>query len=545
MVPRWKHTCSILFFIVGKFCLFHSDAQELKPKPHLSGGIRAEAGYLWQSNNNYSSRPPFIGNIYADPRLSYGKFTISSLIQLGTLADQYKQAFNRIGISPQYKWITVHLGHRYYNYSPYSANGRTIWGAGIDLMPGKFRFSAFYGNLRRETSVPSGNVTEFSSFARRSMGVRIGAGRPSNHADLIVIKSADDTSRFSPENIHSYPAPQENAVIAITSRQRIAKRFYLSLDGSLSALTRDTRKDTITIDESFPLKKELLSFYHPRYSSQYFTAAAFALEYRLKDHSVGVTYERIDPDYTSLSALTIQNDRIKAGINTRLNFLQNRLSIVAGAGDEKNNIIQHRKATTTKTMGNISVMYRTVEKFSGNLSYHLFRLRQASEATLLSHSTTHNFQAGGNWQLPGSRRVISAITVGSRQNRITGSRDYANVFARGSYDFIFRKKQRIAPELGVGIFQYGAANNSIRINPSARIYNATTRSPLSWTISAGSNLTYSASRLRGAVIFTGTGLGYLLKKKHQLNLRANFSANLYSVLAYQEFRADFSYSYRF
>src|SRR5690554_2394806 len=52
----------------------------------------------------------------------------------------FRQPFNRFGVSPKYRWLTTHFGYRSLNWSDYSLAGHTFLGAGVELNPSIFRF---------------------------------------------------------------------------------------------------------------------------------------------------------------------------------------------------------------------------------------------------------------------------------------------------------------------------------------------------------------------------------------------------------------------
>ena len=45
-----------------------------------------------------------------------------------------RQPFNQFGLSPTYKWLTVHAGYRNLTWSSFTLAGHTILGAGFEVM---------------------------------------------------------------------------------------------------------------------------------------------------------------------------------------------------------------------------------------------------------------------------------------------------------------------------------------------------------------------------------------------------------------------------
>ena len=61
----------------------------------------------------------------------------------------FGQPFNQFGVSPTYKWATLHLGYRNISHSSYTLAGHQLLGAGFELNPGKLRVSFISGRLRK------------------------------------------------------------------------------------------------------------------------------------------------------------------------------------------------------------------------------------------------------------------------------------------------------------------------------------------------------------------------------------------------------------
>ena len=88
-------------------------------------------------------------------RLTQGAFDIPLSFVLSNFENKFYQPFNQFGISPKYKWATLHLGYRNLTYSNYTLAGHRILGAGFDLKPKNFRIGFMYGQLRRSASIDS------------------------------------------------------------------------------------------------------------------------------------------------------------------------------------------------------------------------------------------------------------------------------------------------------------------------------------------------------------------------------------------------------
>ena len=107
----------------------------------------------------------------------------------------YAQPFNQFGISPRYKWITVHLGYRNVTFSNFTLAGHTFLGYGIELNPGIFRFGFIYGRFDRKTATsPVFETDSLPHYKRKGFAVKLGVGSEKNFFDLIFLRIRDDSS---------------------------------------------------------------------------------------------------------------------------------------------------------------------------------------------------------------------------------------------------------------------------------------------------------------------------------------------------------------
>lgn len=96
-----------------------------------------------------------------------------------------KNPLNRIGIAPKYKWAQVVLGSQIPNYSELSIGDLAMFGAGLNLTPGKFRFSCFAGTS--QLAVEQDTTKNIAGiYARKIYSAKIGFGHEdSSHLYLI------------------------------------------------------------------------------------------------------------------------------------------------------------------------------------------------------------------------------------------------------------------------------------------------------------------------------------------------------------------------
>ena len=78
---------------------------------------------------------PFNFNFATTPTNAFGPFANIGKQNIG----QYiSNPMNNFAVNPTYKWAEIQLGTQYLNYSNLSTGDIGIFGAGVDLKPGKF-----------------------------------------------------------------------------------------------------------------------------------------------------------------------------------------------------------------------------------------------------------------------------------------------------------------------------------------------------------------------------------------------------------------------
>src|SRR5665213_1267612 len=123
-------------------------AQDLESISHqkplgLDGAITF-SGTDYQANGIPYRREPFSWTISGSPTLSFYGVQMPFSFILSEQERSFRQPFDQFGASPQYKWMTLHLGYRSMMFSHYTLAGVTFLGAGFEATPGVIRLSGMY-----------------------------------------------------------------------------------------------------------------------------------------------------------------------------------------------------------------------------------------------------------------------------------------------------------------------------------------------------------------------------------------------------------------
>ena len=120
---------------------------------------------------------PFAFVLTANATVSVYGIAFPFSISLSNRQQSYSQPFNQFGMSPYWKWITVHAGYRNITFSNFTLAGHTFLGAGIELTPSIFRFGFVYGRFDRKTTENPMTATDsLPNYRSTGFAVKVGVG---------------------------------------------------------------------------------------------------------------------------------------------------------------------------------------------------------------------------------------------------------------------------------------------------------------------------------------------------------------------------------
>jgi hypothetical protein len=102
---------------------------DLKKPVTLSGNLSFSME-SYSVNGIPPRRQPFTWTLSGAPTLNVLGVTMPFQLLVGNFENRFYQPFNQYGISPRYKWLTVHAGYRNINFQPYTLAGFRMLGGG-------------------------------------------------------------------------------------------------------------------------------------------------------------------------------------------------------------------------------------------------------------------------------------------------------------------------------------------------------------------------------------------------------------------------------
>ncbi len=477
----------------------------------------------------------------------------------GNRQANYSQPFNRFGISPHYKWITVHAGYRSLNFSNYTLAGHRFLGGGVELNPGKFRFALIGGRFNKNTLPDLSDKTDSAAgFRRNGVAMKVGVGGKKTFVDLLLLTVKDDANSLPADTSQGAPTPQENFVAGLNSRITFSQKLLFEGEFAASAHTSDRfAKSFPDIDTSLIRKADPLI--HLNQSSRFYTAGRAALVYKARSFSMKAEYRRIDPNYTSLGTYYMSTDIQNFSVGPSFTLFKRKLSFRGSLGLQNDNLRNAKATTSLRTVGSANLSWNPAQIFGVDGSFSNFSTDQKAGRIPLV-DTAKIFQSNLNMSLSprltfmtrtNSHMVYLMLnhtrlndrnpkTEALTENRVnTANLNYALTLI----------KQRITLTTGLNYMSLSnSAGNNSAMGLSAGIMGMLAKELLSvsWT---NSFLTTEYSGNKGKVINSQIMLSFRLKKNHQFRLGAWFTGNYYdegaSVPSYSEIKGDFSYVFSF
>ncbi|WP_316837148.1 hypothetical protein [Pedobacter nutrimenti] len=336
----------------------------------------------------------------------------------------YTQPFNQYGISPTYKWATLHAGWRSLEFSPFTLAGHNFLGGGLELNPGKLRFGFIYGRFNKAIEEDLNQplaLAQQPAYQRTGYSVKLGVGTEQNHVDLIFLKAKDKISSLSTTPSSLTLTPAENMVLGISSKFGFLKHFVVDLDLSGSIYTRNLLSDTVK-----NLKLDKIGFIKDiitlNASTQLLTAAQTSIGYNASNYNVKLKYRRVDPDYKSMGAYYFETDVQNYTAEGMVKLMKGQLQLSGSFGLQNDNILHDKLARSTRKIGSINASFNR-PAYGVDLRYTNFGITQDRGLNPVLDMfrvsrTNHNLSTILRYSINNEDMVHGFILVGNLQSLV-------------------------------------------------------------------------------------------------------------------------------
>jgi hypothetical protein len=556
----------IIYILIFLPCLWvtvsESKAQDLeaigKEKPIKVSGTIGTTQTFYGVHGIPNRRPPYLAFINGGVTFNIYQWIVPFSV---TWSNQnrmaFSQPFTQYGCSPHWKWVTAHIGYRNMTFSQYSLAGHTFLGGGVDLTPGIFRISAVYGRLSKAVKEDTLNAAgEMPSYKRMGMGFKIGVGKGSDFIDLIWFSAKDDV-RSIEAPMKSDIRPAENMVFSINMQKELAKRIVIAAEYARSAYTRDLR----TPVESNVQTNIFSPFFPVRNSTQFYGAFKSSLTYSANFYSLGLNYERIDPEYKTLGSYFFNNDLENITVAPSVRLFKQKMNVSANVGVQRNNLNKQELSTVKRLLGSGAISYVPNQKWNFAAQYSNFKtynkisqnfnqFQTLDTLNFYQVSESASFNTGYNSTSKEKKHGVNLNFSFQKATQTQGEQITSNTSRFYNTNLAYRYTLvplQLSISAGVNANQNQMADvNSYAIGPNASVSKLFLDKKLRSSLTTTYNFLLTEKVTTGRAINFVAGLAYKFQKKSNLTLNM-IILNKYSKVSptYTEFTGNLGYSYTF
>ena len=359
-------------------------AQEKNPfKINGSMSLHYDA-YMYDAQNYASFRARYPDNLVrfnANASIQLGKyfklpFSVSisnqkTLYNLPSLPEENIVDFvrnpkNNVSIHPEYKWVKAHIGTHSPSYSKLTTGDINIFGAGIDINPGKFIFSANYGTSQR--AVEGNSIFNIiGAYEQKMIATRIGFGKiEGSKFTLNIVKVKDDINSITTPIATK---PIEGITIAPLVQVKFGKNVFFKTETAASVYTSDLLHPFALDGDITAALKDVITV---NASSKGDFSHVTSLEWKSKKITLGGEVKYIGPGFVPVGFRNIEKDILDYKLKTGLKLFKGKTSVNAMFGIRTNNVQNTTLQSTKRLISNFNVFSQINKAFSINLSYANF-----------------------------------------------------------------------------------------------------------------------------------------------------------------------------
>ncbi len=354
-------------------------------------------------------RSPFSYIISGSPVFSFYGFSVPVSFTFSEQDRSFSQPFNQFGLSPNWKWITLHGGYRNVSFSPYTLAGHTLFGGGFELKPGNFRAGFMTGRLNRSTAIDtlSGYVRP-ESFNRYGTAARLGYENNGNHVSLSFIAAKDTEKGFKGNPDSSAVNPESNVVLGADFKYTLLKGLFLYGDGAISIYTKNIRSDLeINIDSTQKRLQAISKLIRINGTSEYYLAYSGGVGYTNKYFTLKAGYKLVEPNFRSMGAYFFQNDLRNITVSPSFNALQGKLRFTGSIGLQEDNRKGLKAASTKRVISMANLSWDMSDKLGIDANYTNFTANSEPTVAMVENryllaQTNQNLSVTPRLILPGT-----------------------------------------------------------------------------------------------------------------------------------------------
>lgn len=531
---------------------------------NVSGGFSANS--VFYSGN--APREPFTYFLNGNINLNIANlYNLPFSFSYSNLKFGYNKPvlINRLSIHPSYKWITAHIGDVSMSFSPYTLSGHQFSGVGIDLTPqGNFKVSAMYGRLLKSSEYDSTIPSLIPNYKRYGYGFKTAYTLNKINLGLTFFKAKDvNTSLTNPIPFELGITPKENSAISFETSFNLYNKLQVVAEFANSSITEDTR------EAGSERSKGMASlFLNSNNSTKNYKAIKTQLIYPAGNGTLGLGYERIDPNYRTLGGYFFNNDLENITLNATQNLYNNKITLALNAGLQKDDLEDQKKSQSKRLVSSVNLGLKPNEKLNIDLSYSNFQsftnsknqfdyINQTSQFdnldTLNYRQVTQNATFNLNYLLRNEktqkRSMGINLSVQDAVNQQQGQtlQGGASTFYNSALSYLIGYPDRSLNIVGAlnSTFSHLDASNNLILGPTLGVNKNFMDKKVSTSFSSSYNTSFSDGKKQTDVFNFRLSGNYLLQEKHNFNMAILSLFSKRTTGSSSDLTATLTYSYSF
>ena len=395
----------------------HSIATIAKSDPLIITGAVGTQNTYYHSSLGSGYRSPWANSIYANLNISVYGISMPFAFYYSNNNSSFSFPHFSFHIDPTYKNWRGHFGRSNMAMSSYIMN-MSFNGIGLEYNSAKWRFGAFYGELRNAVNDdPTDPSARAPQYRRLGWGFKAGYGSGLNYIDLYLLRAFDQTSSVAPE-WQNRINPQDNIAIALRGGLGVTK--WLSLRGNLafSAFSTDKRAERIHTDKLDRWDK----IFEARYTSMMRIATDVSANVSLRNFNTSLFYRMVQPDYTTLGLYYTSNNYQSLGINVSTNLFK-KVALMGSFSGQEDNITRNQLYTTRGFVYNASASTSLMQNLQLSVGYNGYRQVQSDGKAHVNDTTRvnrvmHSLYVTPSYTIDGERLShVLSLTGSFTQNK--------------------------------------------------------------------------------------------------------------------------------
>lgn len=556
----------ISIFLFNCEFVFAQDVGNLfKTNPlKINGGISANTLTNFSSASG-GNRQPFAYTLSGNLNVAFLEWSMPiNFVYSNAGTSTGYQVPSIYALHPSYKWIKVHMGYGLsMSYSPYTLSGQMFNGAGIELSPkGIIKVQAMYGEFYKSMEWDSARNI-MPKYKRVGGAAKIEMKQEQFSIAYNFLYSEDRASSLVRNYEMLNVMPQKNMAMGLTFNTQLIKN--VSFEGEIggSLLTEDKGAKG---ENKYGIFGNWLNANN---STAFYKAIKLNTTFNAKVFTLGIGYERIDPNYLAHGALNYNNDFQNITGNFSVPMFKNKIVVGGSMGYQNDNIESQKSNETGRVVSSFNTKITASKKLNFNFTYSNFnsvtqvKAFQSSLAGVLPPNpdslrfliTNRNINLGANYIISSNEKKSQNINCQFSYSE--------NVSQRG--EVITPKTLNINNNIGYSL-SYVKSKASVNIGCNMNLTKMDTNETLNLApivsfsqpfkikkedLKMNMSLMYNNSIQNsnsGVKTFSFRGsASYVLKKKHNLSfmMGGTFNSAVENNPSVIMFTSGLNYSYSF